>query len=87
MAEVNTALPRPPETDDGANLRQWLTRVWLLLRTGATATAPGFVKQSTAIADLDQTISATPTQAEVQAISDKLDAMLASDRASGQRAT
>jgi len=30
-----------------------------------------------AIGLLDQTISATPTQAEVQAISDKLDALLA----------
>lgn len=31
----------------------------------------------TAVADLNQTISASPTQAEVQAISDKIDALLA----------
>jgi len=33
-----------------------------------------------AIADLDQTISATPTQAEIQAISDKVDSILAALR-------
>ncbi len=35
------------------------------------------------IADLNQTISATPTQAEVQAISDKMDALLFALRTSG----
>ena len=34
----------------------------------------------TAIADLGQTISATPTQAEIQAISDKVDSILAALR-------
>lgn len=33
-----------------------------------------------AVADLNQTISASPTQAEVQAISDKVDALLAALR-------
>ncbi len=33
-----------------------------------------------AIADLDQTISATPTQAEIQAISDKVNSILAALR-------
>ena len=37
-------------------------------------------RKATAIADLDQTISNPPTQAEVQAISDKLDALLAALR-------
>lgn len=36
-----------------------------------------------AIADLDQTISDPPTQAEVQALSDKVDALLAALRTAG----
>jgi hypothetical protein len=43
--------------------------------------------QQAAIADLNQTISATPTQAEVQAISDKVDEVLAMLRAHGLIAT
>jgi hypothetical protein len=40
-------------------------------------------RRAAAVADLDQTIGATPTQAEVQAISDKLDALMAALRAAG----
>ena len=49
----------------------------------AGATFDGIAKVETqpAIADLDQTISDPPTQAEVQAISDKVDAILAAIRA------
>lgn len=45
------------------------------------------MKQATAIADLNQTISGTYTQAEVQAISDKVDEILAALRASGKIAS
>jgi hypothetical protein len=37
-------------------------------------------RKAAAVADLDQTISNPPTQAEVQAISDKLDELLAALR-------
>lgn len=37
-------------------------------------------RSGVAVDDLDQTISATPTQAEVQAISDKVDELLVSLR-------
>ena len=40
-------------------------------------------KQTSAIADLNQTISNPPTQAEVQAISDKIDELLAAMRTAG----
>lgn len=43
--------------------------------------------QGAAVADLNQTISNPPTQAEVQAISDKVDALLASLRAANLLAT
>lgn len=46
-------------------------------KTGGTLTANPI---QAAIADLDQTISATPTQAEIQAISDKVDSILAALR-------
>tara|TARA_Y100001963_G_C6791155_1_gene455460 strand:+ start:474 stop:680 length:207 start_codon:yes stop_codon:yes gene_type:complete len=39
--------------------------------------------QIAAVADLDQTISGTYDQAEVQAISDKVDALLAAMRTAG----
>ncbi|GEM_PF-4807530 len=41
------------------------------------------VTGNTAIAELEQTISATPTQEEVQAISDKVDAIIATLVAAG----
>lgn len=45
------------------------------------------VVQMAAIADLNQDISASPTEAEVQAISDKVDALLAALRTAGLLAT
>jgi hypothetical protein len=47
----------------------------------ATTTEEGLVLQAAAVADLGQTISDPPTQSEVQAISDKIDALLAALRA------
>ena len=40
-------------------------------------------KCASAVTDLDQTISNPPTQAEVQALSDKVDELLAALRAAG----
>lgn len=47
----------------------------------ATTGAAGVIVQGAAVADLGQTISVMPNQAEVQAISDKIDELLASLRA------
>lgn len=58
--------------------------------TGKFVATTGTITDKTtaaAVADLNQTISATPTQAEVQAISDKIDALLASLRAAGKLAS
>jgi hypothetical protein len=52
----------------------------------ATTLLQGLVKQSTAVTDLNQVISNPPTQAEVQAISDKVDELLGVMRTSGQLA-
>lgn len=52
----------------------------------ATTSLQGAVKQTAAVADLSQTITNPPTQAEVQAISDKIDEWLAKERTSGQQA-
>lgn len=49
----------------------------------ATSTRPGTNLQGAAVADLGQVISATYVAAEVQAISDKVDALLASLRTAG----
>ena len=46
-------------------------------KTGGTLTANPIQE---AITDLEQTISATPTRAEIQAISDKVDSILAALR-------
>ena len=56
------------------------------LLDAATTLLNGVVKQSTAVTDLSQTITNPPTQAEVQAISDKVDELLAVMRVSGQLA-
>jgi hypothetical protein len=53
----------------------------------ATTTVEGLVKQAAAVADLNQDISAAYVEAEVQAISDKVDALLAALRTSGALAT
>lgn len=47
----------------------------------AEAAAAAIDAAATAVADLNQTISDPPTQAEVQAISDKVDELLAALRA------
>lgn len=52
----------------------------------ADAIDAGSNAQAAAVADLGQTISDPPTQAEVQAISDKVDELLAAMRAAGQLA-
>lgn len=49
----------------------------------AGAVDKGVVNRAAAVADLNQTIGAVPTQAEVQAISDKVDELLASLRTAG----
>lgn len=49
----------------------------------ATTTRPGTVLKSAAVADLNQDISAAYVEAEVQAISDKVDALLAALRTAG----
>ena len=49
----------------------------------ATTTKAGIVKAATAVADLAQDVSATPTEAEVQLISDKVDALLGALRTAG----
>lgn len=53
------------------------------VKTALTEAALGDVDVQAAVADLDQDISTTPTEAEVQAISDKVDAILAALRAAG----
>jgi hypothetical protein len=50
----------------------------------ATAALRGLVKQIAAIADLSQGISSPPTQAQVEAIQAKLNALLAGARAAEQ---
>ena len=52
----------------------------------STATA-GVVKKAAAVADLGLTISSPPTQGEVDAIMDKVNALLAALRAAGSLAT
>lgn len=53
----------------------------LTVEAGATFAGIAKVEAQDAIADLDQTIGGTYGQAEVQAISDKVDAILAALRA------
>lgn len=53
----------------------------------AAAVEAGANKAAAAVADLGQTISDPPTQAEVQAISDKVDEILAALRAAGLMST
>ena len=53
------------------------------VKTALTEAALGDIDQQAAIADLDQDISASPTEAEVQAISDKVDALLSALRSAG----
>lgn len=85
--------PVPPGVVEGASAGQlpsaliWLNRASAGIQRRATTLRAGRVRQAGAVADLDQTISASPTQAEVQAISDKVDELLAALRAAGQMET
>lgn len=82
--------PVPPGVVAGADGGQlpsaliWLNRVSAGIQRLATTALAGRVRKAAVVADLDQTVSATPTQAEVQAISDKVDELLAAQRAAGQ---
>lgn len=58
-------------------------RLVVRMDRGADTLATLVVGDQTAIPDLNQTISDPPTQAEVQAISDKVDALLATLRTAG----
>jgi len=49
----------------------------------ASTVSVGVVLQATAVADLNQTITNPPTQAEVQAISNKIDELLSSLKTAG----
>ena len=53
------------------------------VKTALTEAALGDIDEQAAIVDLDQDISASPTEAEVQAISDKVDALLSALRSAG----
>ena len=68
--------------DMGGPVVRWLQSV--IDRCAPASTTYGTVKRASAIADLNQTISNPPTQAEVQAISNKIDALLAAQRTAGQ---
>ncbi len=65
----------------------WITELIRLVERLASTTLPGRVKKAAAVADLNQDISASPTEAEVQAISDKIDELLAVLRAADQQET
>lgn len=56
---------------------EWVINGTLTVGDGATFSGIAKVETQTALADLGQTISGTYAQAEVQAISDKVDALLA----------
>ena len=56
------------------------------LLDNAGAATRGLVLEAANVADLNQVISSPPTQAEVQAISDKVDEILAEIQAAGQMA-
>lgn len=55
----------------------------LMSNAAATTTKRGTVLQAATVANLGQTISGTYTQSEVQAISTKVDALLAALRTAG----
>lgn len=55
----------------------------MMSHAAATSSKRGSVLQAAGVADLNQDISASYTEAEVQAISDKVDALLASLRTAG----
>lgn len=62
---------------------EWFNELIRIIQRDATAADRGRVLQATVLADLNQTITG-PSVAEVQAISDKVDALLALMRTAGQ---
>lgn len=72
-----TSLPPPSQFPrDPRSQARWYTQLLAFVKAiNLNEAAP--------VADLGQTISASPTQAEVQAISDKIDELLAALRAAG----
>lgn len=85
--------PVPPGALAGArgnaldSARIWFNRLVDRAQRDATTLKAGSVKQAAAVADLNQTIGSPPTQAEVQAISDKVDELMAAQRTAGQLET
>lgn len=67
-----------------ANAIEWLNNLLSVVQRDASTTDRGNVLQATAVSDLNQTITNPPTQAEVQALSDKVDELLAAMRTAGQ---
>ena len=62
--------------------KEWITELIRIVERDATTELAGRSKKSAAVADLNQTI-AGPSIAEVQAISDKMDELLAKMRTAG----
>lgn len=83
IGPVPPALLAGARPDDIPNAQIWLNRVATISQREATTTKKGGVNSMPVIADLNQTVSSPPTQAEVQAISDKVDALLAALRTAG----
>lgn len=89
MAVVDEIGPVPPGITAGADSSQifgilnWFNKMLDRIQRAATSEKRGGVKQAEAVADLNQTI-AGPSVAEVQAISDKVDELLAALRTAEQ---
>lgn len=62
---------------------EWFTNLIVNVEKTATTTEQGRVLKGTAVANLNLTISNPPTQAQVQAISNKVDQLLAVLRTAG----
>lgn len=83
IGPVPPGLAAGAPSGEQAGIFEWLTRLLDRVQRTATTTAEGGVKQAAAVADLNQTISG-PSVAEVQAISNKVDELLAAMRTAGQ---
>ena len=83
IGPVPTGVAAGAPPGEAPNILEWFTRVIARIQRSATTTLEGDVKQAAAVADLNQTISG-PSVAEVQAISDKVDELLAAMRTAGQ---
>ncbi|MGI9492765.1 MAG: hypothetical protein ACR2QF_10240 [Geminicoccaceae bacterium] len=90
MAVQKKVGPVPPEIFNRPQAEtaglEWFTNMISIIEAQATTANSGNVGQTAAVADLNQTI-AGPSIAEVQAISDKIDELLAALRVSGQLET